>query len=69
MFNWIKNLFGNPKTLIKIGVDSLDSFVDNLADLIEEAKKTAGWLTWTSKQQAQWIIDRTQEYAYKLFKL
>lgn len=68
MLNWLKSLFGNPKLLIKMAVDALDSFVDTLAGELDKVK-TQGFLSWTSKVQAQWIIDWVQSTLYKLFKL
>lgn len=67
MFDWLKNLFKNPKTLIRIAVDALDSAVPLLA--VELEKIRAKFLVMTSTEQAQFAIDWIQMHLRRLFKL
>lgn len=69
MFDWLKNLFKNPKGLIKMAVDSLDSAVPLLAAELDKIKAREDFTTWTSVKQAQWIVDFIQAYIIKIFKL
>ena len=67
MFAWLKNLFSNPKTILKTAVAALDLAITPLAKEIEEYK---GKLTeMTSEAQAAWIIGKIKGFLNKQFKL
>jgi hypothetical protein len=65
MLTWLKGLFANPKTLIKIPIDALDYAVPALA--AEIAKQD--FLKKSPTEQAQFAIDWVQGHLRKLFKI
>lgn len=69
MFEFIKNLFKNPKALVAAAVDSLDAAVPLLAAELDEQKAKQDFLKWTSTQQAQWAVDFFQAWIKRVFKL
>ena len=66
MFNWFKLVFAPKKVLAK-AVDSMDKLVPLLAGEIEAQKEKLTKLS--STEQAQWAVDKAQEYLRKQFKL
>lgn len=69
MFDFIKNLFKNPKSLVIAAVDSLDAAVPILADELDQQKSKQDFLKWSSTQQAQWAVDFFQAWIKRVFKL
>jgi hypothetical protein len=67
MITWLKNLFKNPKAIVKMAVDALDLFVPVLGQEIEKVKGKFNDMT--SAQQAQWAIDKVQEFLRAKFSL
>lgn len=67
MFAWLKNLFSNPKNIIKMVVDALDLATPLLAKQIDQVKEKYNKMT--STEQAQFAIDWIQAHLRKLFKL
>lgn len=67
MFDWLKNLFKNPKTFIKLAVDSLDFAVPFLATEIDKIEQKFNQMN--STQKAQMVIDKVQDYLRKQWKL
>lgn len=67
MLDWLKNLFKNPKSFIKLAVESLDFAVPFLASEIE--KIDGRFAQMNPSQKAQLVIDKVQEYLRKQFKL
>lgn len=67
MLDWIKNIFKSPKAIIRLAVDSLDYLVVPMAHEIEKIRKQFNEKT--PMEQAQWAIDRVQEYLIKQWKL
>lgn len=66
MFEKLKALF-NPKFLVAKAIDSLDSLVPLLAHEIENAKEKLASLS--SKEQAQWLVDRVQAFLKAKFHI
>lgn len=65
MFDWLINIFKNPKTLIRMAVDALDTAAPLLAAEIERT----GIMKKTPLEMSQFSIDWVQKHLYKLFKL
>lgn len=67
MLSWIKGLFKNPKSFIKLAVDSLDFAVPFMASEIEKIE--AKFNQMNSSQKAQVVVDKIQDYLRKQWKL
>lgn len=65
MLTWIKNLFSNSKTFIKMAVDSLDLAVPYLAAEIDKSD----FSKMTSTEKAQLVVDKVQDFLRKQFKI
>lgn len=61
MLEWLKNLFKNPKGLIKLAIDSLDYAEPYLTSEIENLKGKP-FNSLTSREQATMVIDKIQEF-------
>lgn len=67
MLEWFKSLFKSPKVFIKMAVNALDLAVPFLATEIDKLK--GKFATMSSTEQAQLMVDKTQEYLNKTFHL
>lgn len=66
MLNFLKNLFKSPKSFVKLAVDSLDFAVPFIA---AEIDKHPDFNRASSLEKAQLVVDTTQDYLRKQFKL
>lgn len=67
MLTWLKSLFGNPKIIIRVAVDSLDALVPTLTYEIKKIEDQFN--AKTAAEKSQWIIDKVQEFLRKQFRL
>lgn len=67
MLSWLKNLFSNPKAIIKMAIDALDLAVPLLAKAIDQTKDKFNKMS--STEQAQFAIDWVQAHLRTLFKI
>ena len=65
MLEFIKNLFRNPKDLIRRAIDALDLFVYPLANEIDKIKERFNAMD--SQEKSQWTIDKVQAWLRKRF--
>lgn len=65
MFTWLKNLFTNPKSIIKTAINSLDLLVPTLA--LEITRIEATFNSKTPTEKAQWLVDKVQSFLMRRF--
>lgn len=71
MFEWIKNIFKNPKSLAKLAIDALDAAVPFITNELEKRKEQI--ILWMQANQsgkvAQLVVDKVQWYLRDWAKL